>query len=118
MTLAESERFLDELTATACQSPRVYTHTWQIGDLVLWDNLRKSRSYWREGGHVQVKSVNIVHRCLPGGLGVSRDIGQFSHLFPQLKKTVVEISVRNRPITVSFTLISAHNCEFHTYFGS
>ena len=79
---------------------------------------RKSRSYWREGGHVQVKSASIVHRCLPGGLGVSTDIGQFSHLFPQLKKSVVETSVRKLPITVSFTFISAHNCEFHTYFHS
>ena len=52
-------------------------------------SFRKSRSYWREGGHVQVKSANIVHRCLPGGLGVSTDIGQFSHLCPQLKKTVM-----------------------------
>ena len=31
------------------------------------ENLRESRSYCSEGGHVEVKSANIVHRCLPGG---------------------------------------------------
>ena len=46
-----------------------------------WVNLRKSRSYWREGGHVQVKSANIVHRCLPGGFGSFPDIGKFHTYF-------------------------------------
>ena len=54
-----------------------------------------------------------------GRLGVSTVMGEFLHVVPQLKKIVVEISVRNRPISVSFlTFISAHNCEFHTYFGT
>jgi alpha-ketoglutarate-dependent taurine dioxygenase len=34
----ESETLLDELLAFACQPPRVYEHTWSVGDLVLWDN--------------------------------------------------------------------------------
>ena len=34
----ESESFVAELMAWACQPPRVYTHAWQVGDLVVWDN--------------------------------------------------------------------------------
>jgi len=34
----ESTALLDELLAFACQPPRVYTHHWQVGDLVVWDN--------------------------------------------------------------------------------
>lgn len=35
---AESERLLDELTAFACQPPRIYHHSWKAGDAVVWDN--------------------------------------------------------------------------------
>ena len=35
---AESERFLEGLVEWACQPPRVYTHRWSAGDVVLWDN--------------------------------------------------------------------------------
>ena len=34
----ESERFLAELMDFACQPPRIYSHSWQVGDLVVWDN--------------------------------------------------------------------------------
>jgi alpha-ketoglutarate-dependent taurine dioxygenase len=34
----ESRRFLDELIDAACRSPRVHTHRWTPGDLVVWDN--------------------------------------------------------------------------------
>jgi alpha-ketoglutarate-dependent taurine dioxygenase len=34
----ESETLLDELLAFACRTPRVYTHHWAVGDLVVWDN--------------------------------------------------------------------------------
>jgi alpha-ketoglutarate-dependent taurine dioxygenase len=45
---AESERFLDGLVAFACQPPRVYTHAWTPGDVVIWDNrcvLHRARPY-------------------------------------------------------------------------
>jgi alpha-ketoglutarate-dependent taurine dioxygenase len=35
---AESEAFLDDLVAFACQPPRVWRHTWSPGDVVVWDN--------------------------------------------------------------------------------
>lgn len=38
MTDAESEAFLDGLLCDACVPPRIYTHHWQVGDLVVWDN--------------------------------------------------------------------------------
>ena len=34
----ESARFLAELMYFACQPPRVISHQWQVGDLVVWDN--------------------------------------------------------------------------------
>ena len=38
MADTESERFLDELVAFACQPPRTYHHSWTPGDAVIWDN--------------------------------------------------------------------------------
>jgi alpha-ketoglutarate-dependent taurine dioxygenase len=34
----ESETLLTKLVEDACRPPRVYTHVWQVGDLVVWDN--------------------------------------------------------------------------------
>lgn len=34
----ESERLLDELLDHACRPPRVLTHRWEVGDVVVWDN--------------------------------------------------------------------------------
>jgi len=52
MTAEESEAFLDDLLTFACQPPRVYTHHWRVGDLVLWDNrcvLHRARPWdWSE----------------------------------------------------------------------
>ena len=36
----ESEAFLDELNAEACQPPRIHHHQWAVGDAALWDNRR------------------------------------------------------------------------------
>ena len=38
MDAAESEHFLEDLVEWACQSPRVHSHHWSAGDVVLWDN--------------------------------------------------------------------------------
>lgn len=34
----ESEKLLDRLVMFACQAPRTYSHAWQPGDVVVWDN--------------------------------------------------------------------------------
>ena len=34
----ESETLLRETLEQACQPPRVYAHTWEVGDIVVWDN--------------------------------------------------------------------------------
>ncbi|TDJ67878.1 MAG: TauD/TfdA family dioxygenase [Proteobacteria bacterium] len=34
----ESEQLLHELMALSCQPPRTLSHTWQPGDIVVWDN--------------------------------------------------------------------------------
>jgi hypothetical protein len=33
-----SETLLRETLGEACQPPRTYTHQWEVGDLVVWDN--------------------------------------------------------------------------------
>ncbi len=38
MTPEASEQFLEGLVEWACQPPRVHTHHWTAGDVVLWDN--------------------------------------------------------------------------------
>ena len=38
MSQEESTALLDNLMKNACQPPRVYTHSWIVGDLVVWDN--------------------------------------------------------------------------------
>jgi len=48
MTDNESESLLQKLLEQACQPPRVYTHTWQVGDTVVWDNrclMHRARPY-------------------------------------------------------------------------
>jgi alpha-ketoglutarate-dependent taurine dioxygenase len=48
MAPSESEQLLDDLLERACQPPRVYQHTWQVGDLVVWDNrclMHRARPY-------------------------------------------------------------------------
>ena len=36
----ESEAFLKALVDHTCQPPRVYHHSWRVGDAVVWDNRR------------------------------------------------------------------------------
>ena len=48
MTEEESEKFLAKLLDDACQPPRIYTHNWQVGDTVVWDNrcmMHRARPY-------------------------------------------------------------------------
>jgi alpha-ketoglutarate-dependent taurine dioxygenase len=37
---AESETLLERLAAEACRPPRIWTHAWTPGDVVVWDNRR------------------------------------------------------------------------------
>lgn len=39
LEVAESDALLDELWAHATQEQFVFTHSWQLGDLLIWDNL-------------------------------------------------------------------------------
>ena len=38
MSELESETLLEELLVFSCREPRIYSHSWAPGDLVLWDN--------------------------------------------------------------------------------
>jgi alpha-ketoglutarate-dependent taurine dioxygenase len=38
LTETESDRLLEQLSEEACQPPRMYTHRWMPGDVVVWDN--------------------------------------------------------------------------------
>ena len=35
---SEAQALLDQLLDYACRPPRVYTHAWKPGDLMMWDN--------------------------------------------------------------------------------
>jgi taurine dioxygenase len=39
MSLADSEKLLDELWAHATQSRFAMSHKWKVGDLLMWNNL-------------------------------------------------------------------------------
>ncbi len=39
-SFVDGRKLLDELTEEACQPPRIFSHTWSVGDAVLWDNHR------------------------------------------------------------------------------
>ena len=46
--VAESRNLLETLCEEACRPPRVFTHRWTAGDLVMWDNrcvLHRGRPY-------------------------------------------------------------------------
>ena len=48
LTEEASETLLRTLIEDACQPPRVYRHTWKVGDLVVWDNrclMHRARPY-------------------------------------------------------------------------
>lgn len=43
-----SETLLEDLVRDACQPPRLFSHAWEVGDLVIWDNrcvLHRARPY-------------------------------------------------------------------------
>ena len=45
---ADAQALLDKLLESTCQAPRVYTHHWTPGDLIIWDNrcvLHRARPY-------------------------------------------------------------------------
>lgn len=48
MSAEASETLLNKLMDDACRPPRVYTHHWQVGDTVVWDNrcvMHRARPY-------------------------------------------------------------------------
>jgi alpha-ketoglutarate-dependent taurine dioxygenase len=38
MATPEAQAWLDRLLEAACQPPRIYSHPWRAGDVVMWDN--------------------------------------------------------------------------------
>ncbi len=71
LSMAEAETLLDELMAFICQPPRLLTHTWTPGDVVLWDNrclLHRARPYdYREARvmmHTRIKGSPATETAL------------------------------------------------------
>ena len=72
MDPAASEHLLDELLAFACRPPRVYRHTWQPGDIAVWDNrcvLHRARPY--DNAHPRL----MVHTCVRGDPATESALG-------------------------------------------
>ena len=58
LPLAESERLLDEVWAHATRPEFAWHHTWQLGDLVLWDN----RCVMHRRNSFDPASRRVMHR--------------------------------------------------------
>ena len=58
MTLADSEHVLDQLWAHATQDKYTYSHTWQVGDLLMWDN----RATLHRRDPFDAKARRLMHR--------------------------------------------------------
>jgi taurine dioxygenase len=58
LSLSESEALLDELWSYAAREEFVWRNTWQVGDLVLWDN--RSSMHRREAFDANAR--RIMHR--------------------------------------------------------
>ncbi len=65
LTLAESESLLDELWQYATRDEFTWSHQWQAGDLVLWDN--RCTMHRRDG--FDPTSRRILHRTQIKGAG-------------------------------------------------
>ena len=60
MSKEESEKLLDDLTAQACQHPRVHTQKWRPGEIMFWDQRRcfhRARPYT---GPRRIRSVRLA----------------------------------------------------------
>lgn len=60
---AESEALLDRLTRDACRTPRIYTHHWSPGDVVVWDN----RCLMHRGHAWDLREPRIMHHSRIAG---------------------------------------------------
>jgi alpha-ketoglutarate-dependent taurine dioxygenase len=58
VTQAESEAILAQLYAHTLQDRWRYSHQWQVGDLLVWDN----PSLLHRGEPVPVDQYRLVHR--------------------------------------------------------
>ena len=75
LDLPESEALLDDLWARATEPALCFTHQWQVGDLVLWDNrctMHRPRSIQtRRGGSCTGRKSRAPHlrrrKCHRGG---------------------------------------------------
>ena len=59
----EAVALVDELVDFACRPPRVYSHQWAVGDLVVWDNRFVMQS--RHALRLQMKPVSCRRTALP-----------------------------------------------------
>lgn len=59
MDVEEGRAILDDLLARATSEEHVYTHSWTVGDLVIWDN----RGLYHRGRPFDPASERRMHRC-------------------------------------------------------
>ena len=72
---AEAEALLDRLMTLTCQPPRILAHTWQAGDIAVWDNrcvLHRARPYdyraERVMMHTRIKGDPATESALNAGV--------------------------------------------------
>jgi alpha-ketoglutarate-dependent taurine dioxygenase len=69
----DAQALLDDLLDQAAKAPRVYTHHWTVGDLLVWDNrcvLHRARPYdFKEARVLQATRIagNLASELAPTG---------------------------------------------------
>jgi alpha-ketoglutarate-dependent 2,4-dichlorophenoxyacetate dioxygenase len=64
----EGRALIDSLRDHACQAPRIYTHRWSVGDIVVWDNrcvLHRGRP-WDMNQPRVMRRLTIAGDAAPG----------------------------------------------------
>jgi alpha-ketoglutarate-dependent 2,4-dichlorophenoxyacetate dioxygenase len=66
---AEGRRLIDRLRNDACQPPRIYTHRWSAGDVVVWDN----RCVLHRGRPWDMAQPRVMRRLTIAGDGADNE---------------------------------------------
>jgi len=67
LSLAESEKLLDEVWAHACQDKYVWEHKWKVGDLLVWDN----RCTMHHRNAFSANARRLMHKSTTAGEAVA-----------------------------------------------
>ncbi|MFN0092035.1 MAG: TauD/TfdA dioxygenase family protein [Acidimicrobiales bacterium] len=71
---ADARQLVEDLVEAACRPPRVYTHRWSAGDLVMWDN----RCMLHRGRPWDVRERRLMRRTTIAGAAPPGDVNEWA----------------------------------------